>query len=191
MSKKFTHQQEKFVEEYLVDLNGKQAAIRAGYSPKSAKVTASRLLTNANVIEAIQKERDRDSRKTGITRQKVLKELGRLAFLDLREFFDEEGNLKQVKDLSDDAVAALAGVDISTDYLTKGDDKAFSITKKIKVTRKEKALEMLSKHLGLFDDKLTVDLSTQTLNDFLEKLPPDLRELVTQGLIAKAESGSD
>ena len=54
-----TPKQQRFVEEYLIDLNGTQAAIRAGYAVSGAAVEASRLLTNANISEAIQKQRDK------------------------------------------------------------------------------------------------------------------------------------
>jgi phage terminase small subunit len=70
-----TPKQQRFVEEYVIDSNGKQAAIRAGYSPKTAEVQASRLLSNAKVREMVDQARSQVSADLGITREYVLKSL--------------------------------------------------------------------------------------------------------------------
>jgi phage terminase small subunit len=67
-----TTKQAQFVKEYLVDLNGTQAAIKCGYSPKTAVKQASRLLTNADIKNAIQSEMDKRAKKTNITAEYVL-----------------------------------------------------------------------------------------------------------------------
>lgn len=70
-----TPKQQRFVEEYVIDSNGKQAAIRAGYSPKTAEVQASRLLSNAKVRETVDLARSQVSADLGITREYVLNSL--------------------------------------------------------------------------------------------------------------------
>lgn len=80
--------QEAFVREYLVDLNGKQAAIRAGYSPKTAEVQASRLLSHVKVQEAIAAGKQAIAERTGITLERVLEEYARIAFADIRDVME-------------------------------------------------------------------------------------------------------
>jgi phage terminase small subunit len=75
-----TDKQKRFCEEYLIDLNATQAAIRAGYSPKTAEQTASRLLRNVKVQEYIAKRQKELSRSTEITQERVIKELALIAF---------------------------------------------------------------------------------------------------------------
>jgi phage terminase small subunit len=68
-----------FVQEYLVDLNATQAAIRTGYSPKTAEVQGCRLLSKAKIADAVQKGIDKRSAKIGITAEKVLENIERIA----------------------------------------------------------------------------------------------------------------
>ena len=79
---KLTNKQSRFVEEYLVDLNATQAAIRAGYSEKGANVTASKLLTIPNIQADLQERMDAQSKRTEITGDRVLKALADIAYTD-------------------------------------------------------------------------------------------------------------
>ena len=83
-----TPKQARFVEEYIVDLNGKQAAIRAGYSPRTAEVQSSRLLRNAKVDAAAREAMQARSRRTGITADRVVRELAELAFSNMSDFIE-------------------------------------------------------------------------------------------------------
>jgi phage terminase small subunit len=83
-----TPNQARFVEEYIVDLNGKQAAVRAGYSPKTAEVQASRLLKYAQVQAALKAAVQARSRRTGITADRVVLELAKLAFSNIFDFIE-------------------------------------------------------------------------------------------------------
>src|SRR4051812_27986220 len=107
MTENLTPKQQRFVEEYLIDLNATQAAIRSGYSPKTACEQGSRLLANVKVQSAIAEGRKKLAEKAGISTERVLKEYGRLAFLDIRKAFDENGNLRPVHELDDDTAAAV------------------------------------------------------------------------------------
>ncbi|WP_339119187.1 terminase small subunit [Halomonas sp. BMC6] len=80
-----TARQSRFVDEYLIDLNAKQAAIRAGYAERSAEVTASRLLSNAKVAAAIQERMGARSERTDITADKVLQRWWEIATADAAE----------------------------------------------------------------------------------------------------------
>jgi phage terminase small subunit len=88
-----TPKQQTFVDEYLVDLNATQAAIRAGYSKKTARSQGERMLTNVDVAAAIQKGFQKRSERTQITAEKVLLELAVIAFADLQQLADMGGRI--------------------------------------------------------------------------------------------------
>lgn len=142
----FTPKQERFCQEYLVDFNATQAAIRAGYSAKTAYAIGEQNLRKTEIQLRIQQGRKALADKTEITRERVLQEYANVAFGDIREFFDENNRLKPVQGLSDKAAAALAGVDVDELW---GGDIQIGETKKIKRWDKIKALDGISRILGL------------------------------------------
>jgi len=137
-----TARQARFVAEYLVDLNGTQAAIRAGYSPETAESQASRLLTNAKVSAAVSAGKAAQLSAAQLTAARVLEELRRLAFSDVRGLFDEAGNLRPLHELTAEQAAAIAG------------DGQVDTIHKVKVWDKTKALESLAKHFGLLTERV-------------------------------------
>lgn len=147
-----TDKQIKFAHEYLVDLNAKQAAIRAGYSANTAAEQGYQLLNDNDVSAHICELRAKQQERTDISADKVLKEVARLAFSDIRNYYDDNGFLKLPKDLSDDAAAALSGIDIDELWGMGmgGDKEKIGETKKIKLHSKSDGLEKLMKHLGLY-----------------------------------------
>ena len=108
MSKALTAKQERFVAEYLVDLNATQAAIRAGYSPRSAAIQGWENLRKPEIAAALAVGKRAQLQKVGLTAERVLEECGRVAFSDMREFFDAEDNLKQIHELTQAQGAVLA-----------------------------------------------------------------------------------
>jgi len=154
-----TPKQAQFVAEYLIDLNATQAAVRAGYSNKTAAEQASRLLINVNVAEAIESAMKAREVRTEITQDRVLQELARIAFFDLRKLYREDGSLKAMHELDDDAAAVLSGVDVVE---TKGNAEIggpaglrhqAEFTKKVKIPDKVAALGLAMRHLGMLKDK--------------------------------------
>lgn len=145
-----TPKQQRFVEEYLVDLNGTQACIRAGYSAKGASVQACRLLANAKVQDAIQAGRDALSRRTEITADRVLKELAKIGFANMADFVD---NLGDISELDRDLAAAIAEVVVDEYVEGKGEDARPVKRTRIKLLDKRAALVDLGKYLGLFTTK--------------------------------------
>ena len=111
--KKLTLKQQRFVEEYLVDFNATQAAIRAGYSEYTAYSIGCENLTKPNIQEFIQEEMNKRSKKTGITAEKILEELSKIAFFDIRKLYNEDGSLKPVTELDDETARVVAGLDVS------------------------------------------------------------------------------
>jgi len=141
-----TPKQATFVEEYLVDLNATQAAIRAGYSKKTAVVIGCQNLMKVNIQAAIQFAKEKRSKRTEITQDKVLREYARLAFFDIRNLYDEDGVLIPIHKLDADTAAAIGGIDVVS---VGGED--FIDTKKIKIIDKKGSLNDLARHLGMFE----------------------------------------
>jgi len=135
--------QVRFVEEYLVDFNATQAAIRAGYSKRTASEQGYDLLRKPQIAEAIQAKQRELSAKTGITVERVVQELARLAFSDVRKLFNPDGSLRPVHELDDEAAAAIASIEVEAPT-----ERSPVWSKKIKVWDKRGSLEALLKHLG-------------------------------------------
>ena len=154
-----TPKQQRFVEEYLVDLNATQAAIRAGYSEKTAHSSGPRLLDNVGVASEIERRQSRVANKLEITAERVLTEISRMAFYDPGSLtgvrreengdysFDGIGGPEDIRDLPEDVRRAIVGWSW---------DKAGNFT--LKLADKGRALDQLARHLGLFNDKVDVNL---------------------------------
>ena len=107
-----TDKQTRFVAEYLIDTNATQAAIRCGYSRKTAKQQGTRLLSNAVVKAAIRRAQARTLGKLELTAERVLQELARVAFSTVQDHFDRRGALIPLHKLPPAASAAIASYDI-------------------------------------------------------------------------------
>lgn len=157
-----TQKERRFVAEYPIDLNGAAAAVRAGYAPKSAKVTASRLLKKPAVRVALQDKVERHieavaeaTASTDLNAARVLEELRRLAFSDPRALFDAQGNLKPLQELTAEEAACIGSFEVLIKN-AKGNDGAMDLVHKFKLWDKPKALEMLAKHFKLLIDRVEV-----------------------------------
>ncbi|MYD94572.1 MAG: terminase small subunit [Chloroflexi bacterium] len=145
--RKLTPKQQRFVDEYLVDLNATQAAVRAGYSARTANRMGSENLSKPVIQDAVQKALKRRAQRTEITADNVLREYARLAFADLTDVADADGDTVTVKSLADlppEVTAAIAEVAQTATGI------------RVKFHSKTQALESLARHLGLFNDKLTL-----------------------------------
>ena len=143
---KLTAKQKKFVEEYLIDLNATQAAIRAGYSPETAEQIGYQQLQKTSVKNEIDKAMAERSRRTGINQDRVLRELAKIAFVNPGDVINlDEATVKS--DAKEDDLAAIASVKIKNIPTEDGE-----ITEReIKLCDKLKALDLLGKHLGIYD----------------------------------------
>jgi len=138
-----TARQQRFIEEYLVDVNASQAAIRAGFSEKESRCCGARLLRHPVVGEAVRTAIAERSKRTQITADRVLREYARIAFADIRKFTtgqEGETDLKTLAELSDDDAAAV--VELTGTPEGKG--------VKVKLHDKKRALDAIARHLGLF-----------------------------------------
>jgi phage terminase small subunit len=155
-----TPKRKSFVLEYLIDKNAKQAAIRAGYSKKRAEVTGSYLLTIGKVKEEIDRQIALQEKRTLITADEVIAELKRIAMVDVKDIFNESGSLKEITEIPEDARRAIAGIDVEQLFEGRGSDREnIGQTKKIRLSDKVRALELLAKHLKLLTEKheLSID----------------------------------
>ena len=174
-TKALNPKQERFVAEYLVDLNATQAAIRAGYSPKTAGVQAFDLLKKPEIAAALERQRNQHAKNTGLTVERVLTEAMRLAFFDIRRLTDAEGNPIPINQLDDDTAAAIQGLELATER-SRDEDGSVTMVRKYKLADKNAALERLFKHLGLFqkdNDQNNPAKALQALLDVVDgsKLP--------------------
>ena len=151
---KLTAKQQKFVEEYLIDLNATQAAIRAGYSSKTAHEQGAQLLAKLSIKTAIDKAIAERSRRTGITQDRILRELAKVAFVNAIDVINmDEATIRG--DANREDTAAIASVRVKTIPTESGSGEITE--REVKVYDKIKALELLGKHLGMFTDKLNVN----------------------------------
>lgn len=146
-----TDKQIKFCEEYLIDLNATQAAIRAGYSNKTANEQGSRLLANVSIRARIDAAIAQQSRRTGVNADRVVKELARIGFVNVPDVINTD-KVTVKKGASEDDTAAIASVRMKVSDSEQGS----STEREIKFHDKTKALELLGRHLGMFNDKLNI-----------------------------------
>lgn len=127
--------------------------MRAGYSERSAYSEGQRLLKNDEVAKAISDGAQKLHHKTEITAERVLAEMAKLAFGDTRKLFDAAGRLKPVHEWDDETAGAIGSLEVVTKSLGEGEVEYVA---KVKQWDKGKALEMLGRHLSLFNDKLEI-----------------------------------
>ncbi len=158
---KLTAKQERFVEEYLVDLNATQAAIRAGYSAESAGTIAAENMQKPTIRARIDEAMAELSRRTGVNQERVIRELARVAFVNAQNVVSMK-DATVLKDASQDDTAAIASVKVK---VIQGDFE--SVEREVKFADKLKALELLGKHFGMFTDKVSLvgNIPVQIVDD--------------------------
>lgn len=145
---KLTAKQQRFVDEYLIDLNATQAAIRAGYAPENAGKQGHELLEKTRISNAIAQAMAHRSRRTGITQDRVLRELAKVAFVNANDVIDPDSATVRPNAAEED-LACIQAVKVKTSESEMGS----SSEREIKLADKLRALELLGKHLGLFDKR--------------------------------------
>jgi phage terminase small subunit len=200
--KKSVHQRRtRFIKEYLLDQNATRAAIAAGYAENSAKVTGSRLLTDANVRAEIEAKNEQINQKLEITVERVKLELARLAFFDPLAFWNENGTAKPIHEVDEDARRAIAGFEAAELFEGTGQDRGLAgYIKKFKLADKGLNLERLGRHLQMFPTKVDVNATIAihkvddgNLEDRIAQLERDLglaRAIDEAGRIGLAEAGA-
>lgn len=158
-----TPKQAAFVAEYLVDKNATQAAIRAGYSVKTADAIGKENLRKPPIRAAIEAVLAKQANALEITAERILKERARLAFLDPRKLFDESGEPIPIQDLDPDTAAAIVGMDVLEQYEGSGEDRRFvGYVKKYRLAGKDPSLAALEKRFGLVEKPVRFKLPLVT-----------------------------
>ena len=174
---KLTEKQKRFVAEYLVDLNATQAAIRAGYSPKTANRIGSQNLSKVDVQAEIEKRRATLRNKLEITQEKVIEELAAVAFANGADFAQvtKTGLVRIIptEDIPQDKRKAIASI------------KEGANGTEIKTYDKVRALELLGKHLGVFDSNNGV--AAEQENNIFDVIDQSTREELDTSAISEIE----
>jgi phage terminase small subunit len=174
-----TPKQRRFVDEYLVDLNATQAAIRAGYKHPGI---GRQLITIPDVSAAIEAGRAALSRRTEVTQDRVIRELAAVAFSDATVYdCDDAGRVTLREGAADDAPRALASVKRKRRVVPGGDGACIEEVE-FRLWNKVEALKLLGQHLDMFKEKTP-------LEQLLASLPPEFARGVREALAA-AVSGA-
>ncbi len=157
-----TKKQKRFIEEYLIDLNATQAAIRAGYSPDTAEQIGYQLLQKTSVSVEASKAMAERSKRTGISQDRILLELAKMAFVEMTDVVDPEtGKIKE--NASDDDLSCIQSVKVKPGN--------YGVEREVKLCDKKAALELLGRHLGMFKDNLNVTVETsEKLDDIISQI---------------------
>ena len=148
---KLTKKQEVFCQEFLVDLNATQAAIRAGYSKKTARQVASENLSKLYIQEKIQMLMDKRAKRTELTADRVLAEIMKLAFSNISDYVKFDDGYVTIKKKSDEFTREeLACISEVSKIITHKKYGEKNVVVKFKLYDKKGALELLGKHLKLF-----------------------------------------
>lgn len=161
-----TAKQELFVAEYLKDLNATQAAIRAGYSPDSANQIGPENLVKPGIAAAISAAQAERALRVQLTADDVLRELLKIAMVDIAAAFDERGNLRPIHEIPVDVRKAIAAVEVDELFEGHGTERTWTgYTRKAKFWDKTKALEMLGRHLSMFKDRIEVSVDASLTDE--------------------------
>lgn len=170
-----TEKQKIFADEYLIDLNATRAYRAAYKSVKNDVVAATnggRLLRNAQIQTYIAERMEDRQKRTEITQDMVLQELAAIAFARATDYVSVMDGMVQVKDtdqLSDSQIAAIAGIKETQNGI------------EVKLGSKEKTLELLGRHLGMWNDKINVEGQVEAKNPFADLTTEELKKLVGDG----------
>lgn len=150
---KLTEKQQRFVDEYLIDLNATQAAIRAGYSVKTANEQGSQNLAKLSIQQAISEAMAERSKRTGVNQDRIVVELAKIAFVNITDIIDSQARIKP--DATKEDLACIESIK----YKESEGDTGTSVEREVKLSSKLKALELLGKHVGMWNDKLDLNIT--------------------------------
>lgn len=147
---KLTDRQELFAREYLKDLNATQAAIRAGYSEKTANEQGARLLANVSVAKRIAELKADRNAEIGADAAYVLRRLVEIDQMDVLDIMTDDMSLKPVSEWPSSWRRYISGFDLAEMFEGRGDEREMvGVLKKIKWPDKVKNLELLGKHVDV------------------------------------------
>jgi phage terminase small subunit len=148
-----TPKQQRFVAEYLVDLNAAAAAVRAGYSKRSAMQLGSRLLQDRAVSAAISKGKASQLKAAGLSAEKVLEAIRRPIEADIRKMFDEDGNVRPLHELGPEEASLIIGHEVIIKNAKAGDKHTDEVLR-VRLVDRAKYVEMAAKHFALLTERV-------------------------------------
>ena len=182
---KLTARQAMFVSEFLASGNATQSAIKAGYSAKTAKAIGAENLAKPAIAAAIAEARAKRFARNDITADRVLQELARIAFLDVRKLFHDDGAMKPLSEIDDDTAAAIAGIEVVRQF---EDGEQVGTLHKIKIADKLVALDKLARNLGLLQDKLKISGDAENpLQLLIQRIQGSAIRPVIEGVVADSD----
>ncbi len=177
------HRHRRFVDEYMVDLNNKEAAIRAGYKSSSATEMGCRLFNNPIIKECIDRRLAEASRRTGVNEAVIDRELNRLVRVNIGDVVDiETGAIRM--DISRDDLAAVQSIRVK---ITPTRDGEPIIEREVKMVAKEKLLELAMKRHGM----LTQITSQVNIQNNINNMDADQAKVELTKMIAKYKKGNN
>lgn len=167
---RLTPKQRKFAAEFAKSGNAKKAAVKAGYSKKTARVIGPENLTKPAIADAVEKSVEKITAQAELTAAEVLAEIRKLAFVKLKDAYDKDGNLLNPHDMPEDVAAALHGLESDEIFVGRGSARhKIGETKKVKLADKVKSLEMLAKHFKLLTDVIESKNHSVSVNMTVEE----------------------
>ncbi|HFH3380346.1 TPA: terminase small subunit [Pseudomonas aeruginosa] len=154
-----TKKQRLFVDEYLLDLNATQAAIRAGYSTRRATEIGYQLLQRPEVAQAIQAAMAERSKRTEVEADYVIRRLREIDEMDVLDILEDDGSFRSIRDWPRAWRQFLSGIEIAELFEGRGDDRRIAgVLRKVKWPDKLRNLELLSRHVGTESAALDLEL---------------------------------
>lgn len=162
MAGNLTVKQEKFAQKY-VELGNASEAYRQSYDasemkPETVNRSAKELLDNPKITARVERLQALQLKRHEVTVDRVIAEYAKIAFLDIRRAFGEDGDLKPIHEIDDDTAAAITGIESEAVFEGSGRDRErVGTLKKIKLVDKKGALDSLARHLGMFVDRQQIE----------------------------------
>lgn len=162
-----TEQRKRFYDRYFETLNGTQSAIYAGYSENTAASQASQMLSDPEGSEYLQNLRNEEAEKNGVSRARLLQEYKKIAFSDVRELYNTDGGLHNVKQIDDETAGAISS--IKSKEVFDGEGNKVGDIIEVKTHDKIRALDAIGKHIGFFEKDNDQKKGDMTINNTISK----------------------
>lgn len=173
---KLDARQQRFIDEYMVDFNNTNAAIRAGYSPRTANQQGARLFADVCIHAHIDRRLAEASKRTGLNADRVVRELARISFANPAKVIAADGSI--VADASEDDLAAIQSIKVKTTTGKNG----VTVEREVRFYDKNKSLELAGKHIGMFIERKQVEVHTT-----IDNMSPEEKDRRIKELLAKRE----
>ena len=146
-----TDKQEAFCRQYIIDLNASKAAVRAGYSERTAGAIGSENLTKPEIQARITELREEAMKRAELTADMIIEELRSLGFWNIQDFLNQDNSITDLVDLPRDTTRPIVGIKVKQSFIPQEDSEPIrEVTTELKLVDKRGALVDLGKHLGIF-----------------------------------------